>query len=368
MKKITIINKHLGIGGTEKYLSSLTKILTDDYDVNLIVSYKIKEIPTFPISTKVNVSYLVKGFPTYKEIHKYIKRKQYFNAFKEYINNIKLKFMRFIETIKVVRNINSDYLIMTRLYDIVITNLFLHNKKTKKIVVIHKNYKGLRKLLLIVNLKKIERIIVPTLEMKDEFNKKFKDKVEYISNFIETTKVKSKLNNKNIISIGNFSKDKNVLELIDIMNEINKKDKDINLILIGDGKKKNKIRDKISNLNLENNIILTGNLNKLEIEDYMLNSSVYVSSTLNDSFGLQFLEAMNYGLPVVCYKSSNKFITNDELLINNKNISEFADKIIYLFENKKELKYNSKISLNNIKDYNLKEVAFKWKNVIKNIK
>ena len=369
MKKITIINKHLGIGGTEKYLSELTRILSNDYDIDLVISYKIKELPTFPISSKVNISYLVNGFPTYKKIHKYIKRKLYLNVFKEYLNNFKLKTLRLFKTIKILRKIDGDYLIVTRLLDIFLVSKFLKNKNVKTLAVIHENYNGFNKFILFKSMKKIDKLIVPCIEMKEEYESEFEGKVEYISNFIDlNSNVKSNLKNKTLISIGNFSKDKNVLELIDIMNEIIRKDKDINLVLIGDGKDKHKIREKIDDLNLSDNIKLTGNLNKLEIEDYMVNSSVYVSSTLNDSIGLQFLEAMNYGLPVVCYESSNMFVNNEELLIRNNDIDEFANKIIYLFKNKNILRDYSKLSNLKVKDFSLEEITNKWKSVIKGIK
>ena len=50
MKKITILALHLNFGGVEKYISSLCKMLEDDYDIELVVTYKSK--PAFEFSEK----------------------------------------------------------------------------------------------------------------------------------------------------------------------------------------------------------------------------------------------------------------------------------------------------------------------------
>ena len=47
MKKITIISLHLNYGGIEKYISSLCKMLQDEYKINLIITYKMNEKPSF---------------------------------------------------------------------------------------------------------------------------------------------------------------------------------------------------------------------------------------------------------------------------------------------------------------------------------
>ena len=59
MKKITILNEHLGTGGIENYVSSLTRMLEQDYEIELIIKYKLKEQPSYPISNKVKITYLL---------------------------------------------------------------------------------------------------------------------------------------------------------------------------------------------------------------------------------------------------------------------------------------------------------------------
>ena len=56
MKKITILALHLGFGGVEKYISSLCKMLEEDYQIEIISTYKVSDKPAFNFSNKINTS------------------------------------------------------------------------------------------------------------------------------------------------------------------------------------------------------------------------------------------------------------------------------------------------------------------------
>ena len=51
MKKITILSLHLGVGGIEKYIRSLSKILENDYEIELDNSKQLKD------NTMLNVAW-----------------------------------------------------------------------------------------------------------------------------------------------------------------------------------------------------------------------------------------------------------------------------------------------------------------------
>ena len=46
MKKITILALHLGYGGIEKCISTLANSLKDEYDINIISTYKLYDEST----------------------------------------------------------------------------------------------------------------------------------------------------------------------------------------------------------------------------------------------------------------------------------------------------------------------------------
>ena len=59
MKKITIFSLHLGYGGIEKSVVNLANLLVDNYDVEIISTYKLDDTPAFEINKKVKVKYLI---------------------------------------------------------------------------------------------------------------------------------------------------------------------------------------------------------------------------------------------------------------------------------------------------------------------
>ena len=76
MKKITILSLHLGVGGIEKYISSLAKMLEKDYEIELIITYNIKETPKFLFNDKVSIKYLIDDSSNRDDIKRAIRRKK----------------------------------------------------------------------------------------------------------------------------------------------------------------------------------------------------------------------------------------------------------------------------------------------------
>ena len=67
MKKITIFALHLGYGGVEKCITNLANLLCNDYNVEIISTYKLNEKPAFNISDKVKVVYLIDKYKPNRE-------------------------------------------------------------------------------------------------------------------------------------------------------------------------------------------------------------------------------------------------------------------------------------------------------------
>lgn len=372
MKKITILSLHLGVGGIEKYISSLSKLLTDDYIVELIITYKLKEKPSFPINNKIKITYLIDGGPNKEDLKRAFRRHKYFKFIKEIFKAIKILTLKKKKTKKALKTLNTDYLITTRNYETELANKILKESPIKKIATEH-NYptrKYKKKLIKITS--NYQKLVVVNKEIENIYKKEIGDKVICIPNFIdELSKEKSSLKEKNLVAVGRFSKEKGFIDLIEIMSEIIKKDKDIKLTLIGDGPESDNIIAKIKELKLESNIKLTGFLNEREVQNEMLNSSIYLMSSLTESFGLVLIEAMNCGLPIVAFDSSSgaKELLKDNtgILIKNRNKEEFANKILELLNDKKSLKIYSESSLKKVKEFTSKEIKKTWINLLEEV-
>ena len=199
--------------------------------------------------------------------------------------------------------------------------------------------------------------------------KRFKNKVFAINNFINTdVEYISDLNNKNIISIGKLSKNKGFFDLLNIMKILVEKDDEIKLFIIGDGKESRALRNRIKDLHLENNVILTGFLNQFEIEDYMINSSVYAMCTKNENYGINLLEAMNYGLPVFAFdsaQSAQKLLKDGSgILVPNRDIYEYADRLYRMLHNRKIRDFYSSRSLEKVQNYSIIKAKYAWINML----
>ena len=110
------------------------------------------------------------------------------------------------------------------------------------------------------------------------------------------------LKKKNIISVGRLSKEKGFADLIEIFSNI--ESEDWTLTIVGDGDEKENLEALIKDNNLEGKVILTGFLNKEELYKLYENSSLYVMTSFEESFGLVLVEASSFGLSLIAFDSA----------------------------------------------------------------
>lgn len=101
--------------------------------------------------------------------------------------------------------------------------------------------------------------------------------------------------------IGRFSFEKNHEFLIDIFNEVYKKDCNFVLLLVGDGELRGKIEQKVNALGLQNNVIFTGI--RSDIPDILQVMDIFVMPSYYEGLPVSIVEAQAIGLP--CVVSSN---------------------------------------------------------------
>ena len=95
MKKITILALHLGYGGIENAIATLANLLSKDYEVEIISTYKLYSEPVFKINDNVKITYLMENIkPNKKELDYYKKNKNYSMFIKECFKSIKVLHLR----------------------------------------------------------------------------------------------------------------------------------------------------------------------------------------------------------------------------------------------------------------------------------
>lgn len=176
---------------------------------------------------------------------------------------------------------------------------------------------------------------------------------------------KSQCEENNIITVGRLEvQQKGIDLLIQAFNKIYMKHRDWKLYVVGEGCDKDKVTKLINKLNMKSAVIIENFTNN--IKDYYLKSSIFVSSSRWEGFGLVILEAMECGIPVISFENSGpKEIINKNnyngVLVPCGDIDKLADAMERLIINKEERK---KIAINSIKrakDFDIDIIANQWK-------
>lgn len=342
MKKITILALHVGYGGIERCISNLVNSLCDDYDIEIVSTYKILDKPAFKIDSKVNIKYLITDMkPNKKEIKESLKKLKLITFMKESRKAQKILKLKKELMINYIKNCHSDIIISTR----DIHNLWLSkygNDNCLKIGWEHNFHNNNQKYInkIIKSVYGLDYFVLVSKSLKEFYDGKTGNcKCVYIPNSISyMPKNKSKLNGKNLISVGRLEIEKGYSDLIDVFSLVHKVYPDWKLNIMGDGSLKEELQRKINKLNLTDSIILHGFRDSKYIEKELLKSSIYLMSSTTESFGLVLIEASSFGLPCIAFTSASgacEIIKDnwDGYLIENRDKEKMAKRIINLIKN-----------------------------------
>jgi len=167
---------------------------------------------------------------------------------------------------------------------------------------------------------------------------------------------KSTLNQKQILTVGWFTKTKGTDLIPSIAEKVFKRHPDWKWKIIGQGKE-------ASSLKAFPNLELSGPVSNIE-EEY-LNSSIYVLPSRFECFPMVLLEAMSFGLPCIafdCPTGPRHIVTNGEdgILVEKENIEAIARAIMELMENEEKRKRMGSKAFENIQRFSPENVYQLW--------
>ncbi len=126
-------------------------------------------------------------------------------------------------------------------------------------------------------------------------------------------------------------------ELIDVFDTLQKERSGVSLHIIGDGPLYTELKQKISDLGLEQTVHLFGRLNKEALGEVIKASDLFVLNTSYEGLSHQLLEVMELGVPIVTTRiGGNPEILSDGvsgLLIEPNNSDELCTAIVRLLDN-----------------------------------
>ena len=371
--KITILALHLGIGGVENYISNLCEMLEENYEIDLVSTYKMDDKPAFHFSNKVNIKYLIDDYPHKKEFYDSLKSKNIIRTIKYGFKLFKILVLKYVKNIRCIENIDSQYIITTRTFH----NNLVSSNKNRDIICIateHNYHNNDNKYIkrLCYSCRNIDYLVLVSRELKEFYEPRMNNtKCIYIPNVIRNIpkySKKNKISNK-LISIGRLSKEKGFDDLIDIVNTLKQKNKKVKLDIYGDGPLKNELSMKIKLLSLEDNIELKGFVSHDEIIKRIKRYDLYLMTSHTESFGIVLIEAMSNSIPCIAFDSASgarELLDNGNgILVANRDKEKFANEIDLLLNSLQAINKITSNAYKSVQNYNINSVKLEWLKLLK---
>jgi len=187
-------------------------------------------------------------------------------------------------------------------------------------------------------------------------------KILVIPNAVKQKKLpprKKESKKKYILCLGRVTYQKGIPYLIKAAAKVVKKESNVRFLIAGEGdiKYKNKLKKEIRRLGLENHIIFLGYVRDRDY--YYRKAHIFVMPSVSEPFGITPLEAISNGTPTIISKQSGvSEVLKSCLKVNYWDSEDLANKILFLFRNKK--------AYNKLRMDGLKEVRnFTWEKIAK---
>ena len=349
-------------GGAERVIANLSNNLNNKgYDISIVIGPN--EQSFYKINQDVKIYAIDKN--------------------KVYKNRIQKNILRIKELNKVIKEVKPDVIVSflpEPSYRVLFIKVF--NRKLKIIVSVRNDpkieYKSiLNKIAMKILYPKANGFVFQTAEARDFFCNKIKRKSVIIPNplneqFVDEKINKNKNKNKLIVNVGRLEEQKNQALLIKAFNEVVKKHPEYKLIIYGEGTLRRKLEDMISDMGLNKNVFLPGNVN--DVIDKLNEAEIFILSSNFEGMPNALMEAMAMGLACIstdCPCGGPRFLikqdSNGILLKKDCDYKDMAEKINYLIENEQIRKQISNKAIEIRDELNPEKINEIWEKYIRRI-
>jgi len=350
-KKISIITDSLSIGGAERAAAKLSVELHNlGYDVSVIC---LRDEITYPYKGELyNLGLNTFRVKIFKQFSKLIKFKfAYHKANADYYIDFRIRSRFWMELLLNLFVFDVSKMI----FSIRVYKIHLHIPKFKWF---YKEYN------------KAHSIVGPSKGIISKMESTFPfQNLHYIPNLhppIEQFKIntKSNVNTPYVIAVGRLDNEtKQFDKLIEAYSKSNLIEDKIPLVIIGEGKDRKCLEEKIKRLNMEGLIRLEGF--KKDVYSYMKFADFLVMSSYVEGFPNTLLEALVVGTPVVsfdCPSGPSELIIDGEngILVENQNFDALInamDKMHIDLEFYNQCKAGA---VSSVEKFSSKNVISKW--------
>jgi glycosyltransferase involved in cell wall biosynthesis len=139
------------------------------------------------------------------------------------------------------------------------------------------------------------------------------------------------------------------------------KDERIKLVIIGDGPERRNLEDLANYLGISKRVTFTGFASDEMKSQYLSNSDLFAMTSLHEGFGIVFMEAMYFGLPIVCTNNGGQtdflFHEKNALLLNVGDYDVCASHITRFMSDKKLYKTCAANNKKDLKKFSADKIA-----------
>lgn len=349
--KILILVLDMSIsGGVERVTSTLGNLLSKNHEVTILSVFGGEFKDFYEIDIKIKrISVLKNKFSLYNGIEK-----------------LKIHFEIIMEILKFLNTNYSEYDYILSMFDNLSIYGSISKAKNKIIAVQHGDYFAHNKIIRCIRkirYRRLKAIVSLTEDNRRKYLSINNKNIKKIENPLPF-KVEgfSDLKNKKMIAVGRLVKEKGFENLIEIVEPVLKK-YNWTLDIFGEGVLKKELADKIKKYNLEDYVFLKGNTSNIKGE--YKQATIYLCSSLTESFSMTLLEAMACGLAVVSYDCPNgprELIDNEinGILVENQNKTLFLENLVNLVKNQNRIEELGKKAIEKAKEFQGEIILDKW--------
>lgn len=134
-----------------------------------------------------------------------------------------------------------------------------------------------------------------------------------------------------ILTVSRLSKEKNLAALIDVFDRLGEKSGAM-LVVVGDGPDRVRLEGQVKSKNLKN-VRFVGKVSFFKVADFYQLADIFAYSSIIDTQAIVLIEAMNFGLPLVCFRAPGpvEFITvgeNGYIADNNEEFLKYLMRLV----------------------------------------
>lgn len=375
-KKIYITSLHMKHGGVEMMIASLANAFAArGAEVEILCTYHLGE-PVYSLSPDVKIRYLTDVHPNREEFRAAIKEKKLFSVLKEGFYALKVLRLKKKTMKQALSEISDGTIISTRNEHSVLLSKY-GRSGVHKIAQLHHDHAFDPKLIsdFQKHYENIDEFLILTPQNTQEIQEFMKGHNQHtkcitVPNFLEKLYDGPWPERRNqVIAVGRLAPEKGFDRLLDIWKSVHMQLTDWTLKIIGEGQEREKLEQKIKDLDIGDSVCLPGELPHEKVLEEMASSKVYAMTSYTESFGLVLVEAQSCGLPVVAFdvRVGPRAIITDDVdgyLVKDGDLEEFGQKMMSIASKEDVWNALSKNTRENADKYDVEQVMKLWEKIL----